>query len=108
MRLQTLQVHFANLPEQIKTAGFFIRDGGATERSFRKMELLGFEEGEENNAPIDFDDGDDYDDEEEDDEEDNDLYSGCYENPIAKLLQPCGHMIFPNCVKKNNCQICGY
>ena len=46
----------------------------ATEKSFKKMELMYFEKEEENNAPIDIDDDDIYDNTdlfyEEDDEED--------------------------------------
>ena len=48
VKLKTLQVQFAHLSERINTAGLLIRVGGATERSFRKMELLEFEEQEEN------------------------------------------------------------
>ena len=40
---------------------FFIRVSGATDGSFRKMELLEFEEEEEANARIDNDDADVYD-----------------------------------------------
>ena len=48
--------------ERINTTEFLFRVGGATERSFRKMELLKeFEEEEENNAPDDIDDDDNYD-----------------------------------------------
>ena len=75
------------------------------------MELLQFEEEEENNAPIDIDYDDNYDDTdlfcEEDDEEKSDLCSGCDENLFAHLVQPCGHMICINCVKKNIRQLCG-
>ena len=53
---KTLQVHFAHLLEQLSTVGLFIRVDGAAERSFRKIELLEFEEEEENNSPIDIDD----------------------------------------------------
>ena len=56
MKLKTLQVQFAHLPERIEIAGLLIRVGGATGRAFRKMELLEFEEEEENNAPIGEDD----------------------------------------------------
>ena len=98
--------------KRINTTAFLIRVGGATERSFRKIELLKeFEEEEENNAPDDIDDHDIYDSTdlfcEEDHEEDYDLCSGCDEKPIAQLVQPCGHMICTNCVQKNNCQLCG-
>ena len=37
----------------------------------------------------------------------NDLCSSCDEELFAHLVEPCGHMIFTNCVKKNNCQLCG-
>ena len=48
--------------ERINTTKFLIRVGGATERSFRKVELLKkFEEEEEENAPGDFDDDNNYD-----------------------------------------------
>ena len=98
--------------EQINTTEFLICVGGATERSFRKMELLKeFEEEEENNAPHDIDDDDNYDNTdlfcEEDHEEDYDLCSDCDEKPIAHLVQPCGHMTCTNCVQKNYCQLCG-
>ena len=76
------------------------------------MELLVFEEEEENKAPIDIDDDDNYDNTdlfcEEDDEEDYDLCSSCDKNPFPHLVQPSGHMICTNCFKKNNCQICGH
>ena len=75
------------------------------------MELLEFEEEEENNAPIDTDDDDNYDNTdlffEEVDEEDYDLCSSCDENCIVHLVQPCRHMNCTNCVKKKNCQLCG-
>ena len=75
------------------------------------MELLKFEEEGENNAPNDIDDDDNFDNTdlfcEEDDEEDKDLCSNCDENPIAHLVQPCGHMICTNTVKRNNSQSCG-
>ena len=98
--------------ERINTTEFLIRVGGATERSFRKMELLKeFEEEEENNAPDDIDDDDNYDNTdlfcEEDHEEDYDLCSSCDEKPIAHLVQTCGDKICTNCVQKNNCQIYG-
>ena len=100
------------LNERINTWEFLFRVSGANERSFRKMELLKeFEEEEETNAPDDIDDVDDCDNTdlfcEEDHEEDYDLCSGCFEKPIAHLVQPCGHMICTNCVQKNNCQLCG-
>ena len=86
MKLKTLQV-FAHLSERIKTAVLLIRVRGGTKRSLRRMELLEFEEAEENNAPIDMDDDDNYDNTnlfcEADDGEDYDLYSSCDENPIA-------------------------
>ena len=45
--------------ERINTTEFLIRVGGATERSFRKMELLKeLEEEEESNAPDNFNDDD--------------------------------------------------
>ena len=72
---------------------------------------MDFEEEEDNNAPIDIDDDDNYKKTgifcEKEDEEDNDLCSGCDENPITHLAQSCGHTISPNCVKKNNCQLYG-
>ena len=77
---------------------------------FRKMESLEFEEEYENNAPIEFDDNDKYDKTDlicEKVKEDYDLCSACNENPFAHLVQPCGHTICTNCVKKNNCQLCG-
>ena len=65
---------------------------------------------EEDNAPIDIDD-DNYDNTdllyEEDDEEYYDLCSSCDENTFA-LVQPCRHMICTNCVKNDNCQLCGF
>ena len=76
---------------------------------FRKMELLDFEQ---TNPPIDMDDDDNCDNSvlscEEDDEEDYDLCSSCDGNLFPRLVQPCGHMIFTNFVKKNNCQLCGF
>ena len=97
--------------DQTNTAGLLIRVGGATERSFRKIEFLEFEEEEENNALIDTDDDDNYDNIdlfcEEDDEEDYDLCSGCDENHFAHLAQRCLHMICINCIMKKNCQLCG-
>ena len=98
--------------ERINTTEFLIRVGGATERSFRKMELLKeFEEEEENNALDDIDDDGNYYNTdlfcEEGREEDYDLCSGCDEKPFAHLVQPCGHMICTNCVQKNNGQLCG-
>ena len=105
----TSHVQFAHLTERINTTGLLIHVGKATETSFRKMELLEFEEKEENNAPTDIDDNDNYDNTdlfcEEEDEKDYDLCSGCDENPFAHLVQPCGHMILTNCLKKNNCQL---
>ena len=78
--------------ERTYTVGLLLRVGGATEKFFRKMELLEFEEEEENNAPINIDDDDNYDNTElfceEDDEEDYDLCSGCDEKPFA-LHQLC-------------------
>ena len=76
------------------------------------MELLKeFEEEKENNAADDLDDDDFYDSSnlfcEEVDEEEYDLCSGCYEKPIAHLVQTCGHMICATCVKNNKCQSCG-
>ena len=54
--------------------GIFFCLGGATVRSFKKMEMVECEKEEENNAPIDIDDDDSYDNTdlfcEEDDEED--------------------------------------
>ena len=90
VKLKTLQVQFAQLSERINTAGLLIRVGGATERSFRKMELLKFEEEEENNAAIDNGNDDNCDNSdlfcEDDDDEDCDLCSGCHENPSAHLV----------------------
>ena len=110
MKSKELQVIIAHFSERIKTAGLLIRVSGATEKSFRKMELLEFEE-EEKIAPIDIDDGDSFFETdlfcEEDDEKDCDLCSCCDEDPFAHLVQPCGHMICTNCVKKENCQLCG-
>ena len=54
MKLKTPQVQFEHLLERINSAGLLIRVGGATEWSCRKMELLEFEEEEENNAPIEY------------------------------------------------------
>ena len=75
------------------------------------MELLEFEEEEENIAPIDIDDDHNYDNTdlfcEEDDEEDYDLCSGCDGNPFAHLIQPCAHMICTSCVRTNNCKLYG-
>ena len=57
--------------------GLLIRVGGASERSFRKMDLLEFEGEEEIKALIDVDDLDNYDNPdlfcEEDNEKDNDV-----------------------------------
>ena len=47
LKLKTLQVQFAHLSEWINTAGLLIRVGGSTERSFKKIEVLEFEEEEE-------------------------------------------------------------
>ena len=111
MKLKTLLVQISHLSERINTAGLLIRVGGATDRFFRKMELLELEKEEENNAHIDINDDDSYDNTvlfcEEDDEEDYDFCSSCDENPFAHLVQPCGHMTCTNFVKKNNCQLCG-
>ena len=112
MKLKTLQVQLAHLSERrINNAGLLNRVGGATESSFRKMDLLEFEEEEENNARIDIDVDDNFDNTdlfcEEDDEEGYVLCSSCDENPFAHLVQQCGQMICTNCVKKNNCQLCG-
>ena len=78
---------------------------GASERSFKKIKFLEFEEEEENNSPTDFDD-DGFDNTDlfcdEDDEEDYVLCSGCDENLFAHLGQLCSHMISTNCVIKNN------
>ena len=75
------------------------------------MELLEFEEQEENKAPIDIDDDDNYDDTdlycEDVDKKDYNLYSSCDENPSAYLVQQCGHMIWTNCVLKTHCQLWG-
>ena len=60
-QMKTLQVQIAHLSERINTAGLLIHVSGANERSFRKMEMLEFEEEEESNAPIDIDDDDIYD-----------------------------------------------
>ena len=48
VELKTLPVQFAHLSERINTVGLLIPVGGATERSFRKIELLEFKEEEEN------------------------------------------------------------
>ena len=102
MKLKTLQVKFAHLSERIKTVGLLIRVGEATERSFRKMELLEFEDEEENNAAIDLDYDDNYDGTdlfcEEDDEKYYNLCSSCDENTFAHVVQACEHMICTNCV----------
>ena len=101
----------AHFSERINTTGLLIGVGGKTERSFRKIDLLEFEEEEENNAPSDIDDEDNDDNTdlfcEEVVEKDDDLCSGCGENSFAQLVQTCGHMICTHCVKKNNCQLCG-
>ena len=110
MKLKTLQVQIQHLAERKNAAVLLICDGGTTERSFGKMELLEFEEGEDNIAPIQIDDNDNYDDTDlfyEEDDEENDLCSSCDENLIAHLVQACVHRNFPSCVKKNNCQLCG-
>ena len=110
MKLKTVQVQFEQLTGQINTAGLLIRVDGATIRSFRKMELLESEEEKENNSPIHIANDDNYDDTdlfcEAVEEEDYNLCSGCNENPFAQLVQPWGHMICTNCVKKTNCQLC--
>ena len=95
--------------DRINTSEFLVRVAGSTERSFKKMEFQKeFEEEEENNPPDDEDDDNNSDLLcEEDDEEDYDLCSGCDEKPIAHLVQPCGHMLCVNCVKKKKCQLCG-
>ena len=89
-----------------KHCKLLIRVIGATERSFRKLDLLKFEEEEENNAPIDSDDDDDnyYNTDLfcEEDDENYDLCSGCEENTFAHLVQPCGYMSCTNSVMKNN------
>ena len=115
MNLKTLQVQFAHLSERTNTEALLVGVGGATERSFRKIELLEIEEEEEeeeNFAAICNDDVDDnYDNTdifcEQDGEEDYDLCSGCDENSYCP---PCATMRaydFTNCVKKSNCQFCG-
>ena len=108
VKLKTLQVQFTHLSERKNTARLFIRVGEVTEKSFRKMELLEFGEDEKNTAAIDNDDDDNFDNTDlfcvEDDKEEYDLCSGCGENLIAHIVQPCGHMICTNCVKKNNWQ----
>ena len=97
--------------QRINTTGLLVHGSGATERTFRRMELLEFEEEEKNNAPIDIVDDDNYDDAdlffETDDEQEYDLCSSCHESLIAHLVQPFGHMVCTNGVKKNNCQLCG-
>ena len=109
--IKTLKVQLKHLSKRrITNAGLLIRVGGATERSFRKMELLEFEEKEENNARIDIDVDGNFDNTDlfcGEVDEDDDLCSSCDENPFAHLVQPCGHMICTNCVKKINCQFCG-
>ena len=77
--------------ERINTTELLSRVGGATERSFRKMELLKkAEEEEENNAPDDVADDNNYDKSdlfcEEVDEEDYGLCSGCGEKPVVPIL----------------------
>ena len=63
----------------MNTAELLFVAGGATESTFRKIELFEFEEEEENNAPIDIDDDDNYDNTdlfcEEDEEKDYDWRS---------------------------------
>ena len=74
-------VGFADILRQL-----LIRANGATERFFRKMEILEIGEEKRNNAPtgIDDDDDDKHDNTdlvcEEEHEEDYDLCSGCDEN----------------------------
>ena len=65
-----------------------------------------FEEEEENIAPIDIDDDENYGNtdlicEEQVVEEDYDFCSNFDENPIAHFVQPCGHFVCTTCVKKN-------
>ena len=48
---RTFQEQFAHLSERIFNAGLLIRVGGATEKSFRKTEMLESQE-EANNVPI--------------------------------------------------------
>ena len=71
------------------------------------MELLEFEEEEENNAPIDFHDDGFYDNTDQFCEDDDalvyDFCSRCDENPIAYLGQACDFLICTNCVK--NCTL---
>ena len=104
-------MQFAQPSERINTARLRISVGGATEKSFRKIELLELEGEEEKNTPTDIDYDHKFDRTdlfcEEDDEKDYDLCSGCDENRSAHLNQPCGHMISTNCVKKNNCPLRG-
>ena len=78
--------------ERINTAEFPFRVGEATQRSFRKMELLKeFELEEESNAANKIDDDDNFDNtdlfSEEYDEEGYGFCSGCDENPFAHLVQ---------------------
>ena len=74
--------------ERNNTREFLIGVGGATERSFRKIELLKeFVEEEENYAPDDVADDNNYDNSdvfcEEVDKEDYDLCSSCDEKPYC-------------------------
>ena len=100
---KTLQVQLAYLLEQLNTAGLFFGVGGAAERSFRELELLEFEEEEENSSPIEVDDDVKYNTDlfcQENDEKDYELCSRCDESPFAHLVQLCGHTICTNCQEK--------
>ena len=79
---------------RINTAGLLTRVGGASERSFREIELLKEFEEEENNAPDDVVDDDNYLSSdlffEEVDGKDYDLCSGCDGNLFSTLSNRAG------------------
>ena len=83
--------------QQINTAVLCIRVSGANARSFRQIDLLEFEEEEENIAPSDTDDDNKYERNDpfcaEDDEKHYSLWSSCDDYPFALLVQLCGQMI---------------
>ena len=99
-----MQVQYEHISEGINTGGLIIRVVGATERSLRKMEWLELKENEENIAPIDTDDDDEYD--------NTDPFvsrmlkkitifcSVFDESPIVRFVQPCGHTFCTYCVEK--------
>ena len=111
VKLKTLQLQFSHLADWIGSAGLPIRVSGTTERSFRKTKLLEFEQGEEINAPIVFDDDNNYDNPdllcEEDDEEGYKFCSSCDENPFGHLVQPAAQTICIKFFKKSNSQLYG-